>query len=75
MTRYIPETCSTSKTYKTEEKAVKRAEELLFKLNGFNEARSQKYIIMIADNGRYVPVFIGERAIQMGLHHHAHVLG
>lgn len=72
--RYIPETCRTTKTYATEAKADDRAKKLLADMAP-NEAQGQTYIIMMADNGRYVPVFIGERAMKAGLHFQAHILG
>ena len=68
MSRYIPQTCSESKTYATEAAAVKRAEALSSNLSGVT------YIIMLADNGRFVPVFIGNSAVAAGLHFQAHVL-
>lgn len=73
MARYIPQTCSTSKTYATEEGAVKRAEAIVANLHEM--FKNQTYIIMQADNGRYVPVFVGQRALEAGLQFHAHILG
>lgn len=73
MSRYIPGTVGGSKTYATEERAVKRAEEIIAGLGDWIGPK-MTYIIMIADNGRYVPVFIGERAVQTGIHFKTHVL-
>lgn len=70
MSRYIPQTCSETKTYATEEGAVKRAESIWP-----SDSKEQiHYIIMKADNGRFVPVFIGQAAIQNHIHFQAHVL-
>jgi hypothetical protein len=69
MKRYIPEVCSGNKTYATEENAVKAAEAK------FGDCPDLTYIIMKAENGRFVPVFIGERSLQAGVHFHFHVLG
>jgi hypothetical protein len=67
--RYIPQTCSGIKTYATEANAVKRAEEIN-KTHGAH----LRYIIMVADNGRFVPVFIGQEATIACVHFAAHVL-
>lgn len=73
MKRYIPDVTS-SKTYATEANAVKAAE----KKFGGEAFRHLTYIIMEVEHKgaqRFVPVFIGERALQAGVHFHFHVLG
>lgn len=58
------------KTYKTVDNAVKAVEDKL----GPNEAHfgsaSAHYLIAVGDDGRYFPVFFGEKALQRGLHFH-----
>jgi hypothetical protein len=57
------------KTYATRENAVKAVE----KAYGPNEelygAAELHYITMQNPEGRWFPVFIGERALQRGVHH------
>ena len=70
-TRYIPQTdCSGIKTYKTEENAVKAVENWMKP----EEHPELRYIIMQDKNGRYVPVFIGQNALQLGVHFTFHVI-
>ena len=55
------------KTYATEEtvdKAVAKA--------GYTNLR---YFIMKADDGRVFPVFVGQEAVQQGVHFNFHVVG
>lgn len=56
------------KTYKTKE----NAEEAVCRLNIPDEVR---YIIVCDHDGRYYPIFIGELAIQYGVHWHFAVVG
>lgn len=58
-----------SKTYATEANAVKAAEKLYAK---FDDLR---YFIMPTSDGRFFPVFIGRRAIELGVHFHFNVIG
>jgi len=54
-----------SKTYATRENAQKAVE----KFYGDRDfARQQTYFIATHTDGRFFPVFIGERAIQEGIH-------
>lgn len=69
--QYVPQAGSGTKTYATKENAIKRAEAIL---DTRSDRKGLNYLIMEADDGRWVPVFIGERAIQAGLHFHAHVI-
>ena len=70
--RYIPQ--DTGKSYATEENAVKAAEDKF----GGDTRDGLTYIIMpveVKGKTRYVPVFIGERALKYGVQFHFHVLG
>lgn len=62
--RFIPET---KQTYATVENAVKAVEK---KYGSDDLHQNQTYIIAVAEDGRFVPVFIGERAVQAGIHIH-----
>lgn len=57
-----------NKTYKTQANVVKAVEAKL----GANEphfgAADVHWFIMQGDDGRYFPVFVGERALQHGMH-------
>ncbi len=57
-----------NKTYATKVNAIKAAE----KIYGANEAHygsaGLHYLIMTTDEGRFYPVFFGERSIQAGAH-------
>ena len=56
-----------TKTYSTELNADKAVEKA-----GFNDLR---YFIMKSDDGRYFPVFVGQAAVQRGVHFAFHVVG
>lgn len=60
-----------SKTYKTREAAVKAVER---KLAGREFGKPQTYFIATHTDGRFFPVFIGERACYDMLHFHFNVV-
>ena len=57
-----------TKTYATEANAIRAVEK-------HNVNESLTYFINRTADGRFVPVFIGERAVQAGLHFHFSVVG
>jgi len=63
-----------TKTYASAANAIKAVE----KKFGPNEphfgAAELHYIIHVHTDGRFFPVFIGERAIRAGVHHHFNVI-
>lgn len=69
MARYIK--LEATKTYASIENAVKAVEKK------FPEADNDglTYIMMKTEDNRYYPVFLGERALQAGVHFHFHVAG
>jgi hypothetical protein len=52
-----------NKTYATEANAVKAVQD---KFPG----DTLRYVMLTADDGRFYPLFLGERAIQAGVHFH-----
>lgn len=56
-----------TKTYKTEANAIKAAEA---KFGG----RGLRYFIALHTDGRHFPVFLGEAAVQEGVHFHFNVI-
>lgn len=68
-----------SRTYKTPENAVKAVEKLF--ANYSPDASTQKevgtlrYFIHQSKDGRYFPVFIGMKALTLGVHFHFNVVG
>ena len=58
-TRYIP---ATTKTYATEANAVAAVNK------AFTGEDNLRYMIVTNKDGRFVPVFIGEKALQAGVH-------
>ena len=56
------------KTYATRENAVKAVEKLY-------ADKSLRYFVMTSEDGRFFPVFIGEAAVQAGVHFNFHVVG
>jgi hypothetical protein len=61
-----------TKTYKTEANAVKAVEKSRFGGEGYTNLT---WFVMQHDDGRFFPVFIGERAIQAMVHSHFNVVG
>ena len=57
-----------NKTYASRANAVKAVE----KFPAFIEAR---YFITCGDDGRFFPIFVGEKAVQLGVHFHFNVVG
>lgn len=64
------ETCSATKTYATRENAIKAA-----KAKYSDDFDGLRYFVYQLPNGRFMPVFLGESAIQAGAHFHFHVAG
>lgn len=62
-----------NKTYKTRENAIKAVEKFM---EGKDHAiyESQTYFIHTHEDGRFFPVFVGERAVQAMLHFHFNVI-
>lgn len=59
-----------NKTYATKENAVKAVEKKLG-ANDQHPADTQlHYLVIQNDEGRWFPLFIGERALQAGIHFH-----
>ena len=69
MARYIK--LETTKTYASIKNAIKAVEKK------FPESDNDglTYIMMKTEDNRYYPVFLGERALQAGVHFHFHVAG
>lgn len=60
-----------NRTYATEANAIKAVEKK------FPEASNDglTYFLQRTEDGRYFPVFLGERALQAGVHFHFNVAG
>lgn len=64
------------KTYATRENAIKAVEK-----KGFADTvphfknLALRYFIMTHTDGRFFPVFVGEAAVQAGVHFHFNVIG
>ena len=69
--RYNPET---SKTYATKANAIK-AVETAYGNHDDRNVRDLRYLVMQNDEGRWVPVFIGQECLQYGIHFHFSVVG
>jgi hypothetical protein len=55
------------KVYATEENALKAVSR-----KGFDHLR---FFLMKDDNGKFFPVFVGQQAVQSGVHFHFNVVG
>jgi len=62
-------TLETTKTYATPANAVKAVEKLFPESN--NDGLT--YVMLTTPEGRFYPLFIGERALQKMVHFHFHV--
>lgn len=60
------------KTYATRENAIKAVER---KIAGRKFDKPQMYFIHTGEDGRFFPVFVGERAVQAMLHFSFNVVG
>jgi hypothetical protein len=58
-----------NKTYATEANAVKAVDKKYS-----NEDRSLRYFIMQTADGRFFPIFVGDKAIERGVHFDFHVV-
>ena len=55
-----------TKTYKTEANAIKAVEKVYGKVDGLNDGLT--FVMMTTDEGRFFPLFIGNKAIEAGVH-------
>lgn len=62
-------TLEMTKTYATKANVEKAVE----KKFGGDKYANLTYIIAIHDDGRFYPIFLGERALHAGVHFHFHV--
>ena len=58
-----------NKTYATEANAVKAVDKKYS-----NEEQSLRYFIMQTADGRFFPIFVGNKAIECGVHFNFHVV-
>lgn len=58
------------KTYKTKENAIKAVD----KLYSGHFGSGLRYFIHIHTDGRFFPVFVGEKALQLGVHFHFNII-
>jgi hypothetical protein len=70
MARFI--TITPNKTYATVANAVKAVHKVF---PDTSAGDGLTYFIMPTSDGRFFPVFPGDRAIQAGVHHHFNVVG
>lgn len=61
------------RTYATRENTIKAVERRVSK--AMAEQFNLRWFIMVHTDGRFFPVFLGERALQAGLHFHFNVVG
>ena len=66
-------TLTPNKTYKTRENAIKAVEKVVSTKN-HALYQNQTFFIMTHTDGRFFPVFVGERAVQAMLHFHFNVV-
>lgn len=59
-----------TKTYATAANAVKAVEKLFGDNNPHFGSAQLHYLVVPTTDGRWAPVFIGERALQAGIHRH-----
>lgn len=62
------------KTYKTRENAIKAVEKVVSAMHPAN-TKGQTFFIATHTDGRFFPVFVGERAVRAMLHFHFNVVG
>jgi hypothetical protein len=67
MAREIPMVFKGSKTYATAENARKA-------VNAKYPSEELRYFVFQTDDGRFAPVFLGEAAVQAGVHFNFHVV-
>lgn len=61
-----------TKTYKTKGNAIAAVDKLLAQ---FPNADGLRYFVAVHTDGRFYPVFIGIKAIELGMHFHFNVIG
>ena len=64
-----------TKTYATEKNAIKAVDKVFPNKIIANEPGLIRYFIARNREGRYFPIFIGEVALQYGLHFHFNIIG
>ena len=66
-----------AKTYATRENVIKAVEKKGFadEVRHGGQVHQLRYIIMTHTDGRFFPVFLGETAVQAGVHFHFNVVG
>lgn len=62
-----------TKTYATKANAIKAVEDKNFP--DYVNGRPLRYFVTTDDTGRHFPIFMGEVAIQAGVHFHFSVIG
>ena len=63
-----------NKTYKTRDNAIKAVEKFFAGKDQHKVYETQTYFIHTHEDGRFFPVFVGERAVQAMLHFHFNVI-
>lgn len=64
-----------AKGYATRENAIKAVEKVLGKNHEHYGSADVQWLIAVTDEGRFLPVFLGERCLQHGIHTRFHVAG
>jgi hypothetical protein len=67
-------TFTPTKTYATEANADKAVLAKLGTIDGSTDS-SLRYFIMRTPEGRFYPIFVGNAAVEAGIHFHFHVVG
>ena len=60
------------KTYKTKENAINAVEKVF--ANASVEAGELRYFVETHNDGRYFPVFVGTKAVELGIHFHFNII-
>lgn len=63
-----------NKTYATRENAIKAVEKKFGPNNDHFGSADIRYMVMTHTDGRFFPVFFGEKALQHGAHFHFNVV-
>jgi hypothetical protein len=63
----------TTKTYATEQNAIKAVENFLGDRKDF-KGNEFRYMVLKTEDNRYYPAFLGEAAVQAGIHFRFHVV-
>lgn len=68
-------TLTPNKTYATEANAIKAVEKVYPASGEFDRVTHLTYFLQRTNEGRFFPVFIGERAMQAMAHFHFNIVG